>query len=393
MADISDLNNKNIFTDLIKQFQINNHKIFLVSPIQSKETRQNILITDSNITIFRPFIGRFSKTNLALKFINSLFFEYRILTFLKSNLNDKIDLIVYSTPPINYTKIIDWFKKKHGSKTYLLLKDIFPQNAVDLKLIKYNSFIHKYYRKKESLLYEISDFIGCMSKKNCDYILEHNKIPINKVHINPNSIDPFIYNPNSSDKTLFFSKFNIPLNKTYIVYGGNFGLPQGIEFLLKVIFKLKDSKALHFVLIGSGTKWNLVKMWNNRYNLTNVTLIENLSSFEFNKLIHYFHVGIILLNSSFTIPNYPSRLLAYLNAKLPIIAATDSVTDVKDLILNNNLGFWSLHGNVDLFLSNIYKLMVHETRKKMSFNAYNVLIRDFNVFLSYNIIIDKFNGC
>jgi hypothetical protein len=86
-------------------------------------------------------------------------------------------------------------------------------------------------------------------------------------------------------------------------------------------------------------------------------------------------------------------LLAYLNAKLPIIAATDSVTDVKDLILNNNLGFWSLHGNVDLFLSNIYKLMVHETRKKMSFNAYNVLIRDFNVFLSYNIIIDKFNGC
>ena len=60
----------------------------------------------------------------------------------------KFDLILYSTPPITFNKVICTLKKRWQAKTYLMLKDIFPQNAVDLELFSKNSIVYKLFRKK-----------------------------------------------------------------------------------------------------------------------------------------------------------------------------------------------------------------------------------------------------
>ena len=51
------------------------------------------------------------------------------------------------------------------------------------------SLIYRLFRKKEKDLYQISDFIGCMSPANVDYVLTHNpEIKADRVEICPNSI-------------------------------------------------------------------------------------------------------------------------------------------------------------------------------------------------------------
>lgn len=51
------------------------------------------------------------------------------------------------------------------------------------------SLIYRLFRKKEEVLYQISDFIGCMSPANVDYVLTHNpEIKADRVEICPNSI-------------------------------------------------------------------------------------------------------------------------------------------------------------------------------------------------------------
>lgn len=89
----------------------------------------------------------------------------------------KFDLIIYSTPPITFQRAVEYVKERDNAQTYLLLKDIFPQNAVDIGILSKNGWkglIYKYFRKKEKKLYGISDRIGCMSEANCKYILSHN---------------------------------------------------------------------------------------------------------------------------------------------------------------------------------------------------------------------------
>ena len=43
-------------------------------------------------------------------------------------------------------------------------------------------------------------------------------------------------------------------------------------------------------------------------------------------------VGLIFLDKRFTIPNFPSRLLSYMQASMPVLAATDVNTDIGKVI-------------------------------------------------------------
>src|SRR5699024_9539288 len=103
----------------------------------------------------------------------------------------KFDLILYSTPPITFVSVIEYLKKRDAAKTYLLLKDIFPQNAIDLEMFGKNGIIYKYFRMLEKKLYKVSDKIGVMSKANLEYLIDKNEfLDESKIEICPNTITP-----------------------------------------------------------------------------------------------------------------------------------------------------------------------------------------------------------
>ena len=131
--------------------------------------------------------------------------------------------------------MISRLKKITDAKTYLLLKDIFPQNAVDLNLLNGNGILYKYFSNKEKMLYKLSDFIGCMSPANLSYIIKTNpQLDKNKIEVNPNSIEVNKNNINTSINFSIYEKYNIPTDKIIYLFGGNIGEPQGIEFLIQI---------------------------------------------------------------------------------------------------------------------------------------------------------------
>ena len=142
----------------------------------------------------------------------STFFCCNYVTYFN---NFAFDLILYSTPPITFNRLITELKKKTNASTYLLLKDIFPQNAVDLKMISEKGLIYRYFRKREKILYQISDWIGCMSMANVNYVLKNNSwLAPEKVEVNPNSIEildpPALTTAGSPYSRLFEGKTSPP---------------------------------------------------------------------------------------------------------------------------------------------------------------------------------------
>ena len=62
---------------------------------------------------------------------------------------------MYSTPPITFCRAVDYVKKRDNAQTYLLLKDIFPQNAVDIGMMSkqgIKGILYKFFREKEKRL-------------------------------------------------------------------------------------------------------------------------------------------------------------------------------------------------------------------------------------------------
>ena len=191
ISRINDLEVHGIYTDLIREFIRNGHIMYIVFPSERRFHQPTGIMESGGAKILKVKTLNIQKTNIVEKGIGTLLLESQYLYAINKYWRDvKFDLILYSTPPITFNKVIQTLKKRWNAKTYLMLKDIFPQNAVDLGMFSKKNFLYRMFRSKEEKLYELSDFIGCMSPANCEYVLEHNPaVDAAKVEICPNSVE------------------------------------------------------------------------------------------------------------------------------------------------------------------------------------------------------------
>ncbi|WP_339102059.1 glycosyltransferase family 4 protein [Candidatus Enterococcus clewellii] len=394
LSNINSFEDQGLYVDLLNSLREKGNNIYVVSPIEKRNNEADRLITDEDSYILKLKVGNITKTNMIEKGISTLLIEKQYIKGVKKYFADvTFDLILYSTPPITLEKVIRYIKKRDKAKTYLLLKDIFPQNAVDLKILEptgLKSIILRYFFRKEKRLYEISDYIGCMTKNNVNFILSNNEIDPQKVEICANSISPFEIRSEENKKSEIRKKYGIPENSVVFIYGGNLGKPQGIEYLLSNIAECNFKEAF-FVIVGSGTEYNNLKIGIDELGLSNTLLISSLPKEEYNQLVSTVDVGMIFLNPDFTIPNFPSRFLTYLQASLPVIAATDDNCDLQYLLEENQLGFWSNTRDSEKFKINIEKLLDPKVRKENSSYSYSFLKENYDVRIASEIILNHFN--
>ena len=390
LVNITDINSRHIYTDLMRKFRNEGHEVYIVSPSERRLKQTAGLSIQNGIKLLKVKTPNIQKTNLIEKGIGTLLYDYLFIHSINKNLGGiHFDLILYSTPPITLTGVIKSIKKKTKAISYLMLKDIFPQNAVDLNMIKRDGLLHKYFRYKEKKLYEISDYIGCMSPANVDYLILNNpKINPSIVEVCPNSIEVINHSIDIQQINEIRDKYTIPKDKTIFIYGGNLGKPQGIDFLLQVLVSNKDNQNAFFIIIGTGTEFNKIKACFDKYNFKNSLLIPGISKNEFDLLVKACDVGMIFLDNRFTIPNYPSRLLTYLENKMPVISATDTNSDIGQISEENGYGLWSLSGDLDKINHNINKLAVNSNLiSTMGEAGYAYLLANYNVDQSYKRII------
>src|SRR5690625_2054898 len=271
------------------------------------------------------------------KGISTINIESQYLKAVKSHFAQvKFDMVMYSTPPITFERVVKYYQKNHNSKTYLVLKDIFPQNAVDINLFKKGSLLWRYFRRKEKRLYDMSDAIGCMSQANLEYILQDNHVSREKLEIFPNSIKP-ISRQTSVDKAIdMYRELNNSEESVLFVYGGNLGKPQDMYFLLEVIKNFNQVEKGYLLIVGSGTEYNRINDYIVQHKPSNINLYDRLPKNKYDMLLHITDVGLIFLDRRFTIPNFPSRLTAYMENSIPVLAATDTSTDLNEVLIKSN---------------------------------------------------------
>jgi hypothetical protein len=378
LARIDSIEVQGIYPDLLRKFRDNGHEVTIVSPAERKYGIKTNYIQEGRVRMLNVWTTNIQKTNIIEKGITTIFLEFYYYNAIKKYIHYKdIDLILYSTPPITLTYLIKRIKKASNAKTYLLLKDIFPQNAVDLNLLK------------EKILYSISDHIGCMSPANLNYVLDKNpEIDKNKLEVNPNSIDvkEHVFKFDSD----LYKKYNIPQDKVIFIFGGNLGIPQGIDYLKANIEYCKSIKDAFFLIIGDGTEYNKLRNWIRTSEIPNVLLLKELPKSEYDDIIKLSHVGLIFLNPLFTIPNFPSRILKYMQNRLPVICATDLVTDIGEIAVNNNFGYECLTSDFESFFDCVVKLLDSDLRGYMGNNGFEFLKNEYSVDNSYNKIVEKY---
>lgn len=373
---------KDLYCDLIDSLLKRNHKITVVRSLFNI-TNTTFQQQESGLSVLDVKTGDPFSQNLFKKGLNQIMIGTYLKRAIKEYLSkENFDLILYATPPVTLAGVVKFCKEKYRAKTFLMLKDIFPQNAVDLGMMSKTGIIYKYFRNQEKKYYKYSDYIGCMSQANLEYVLKHNpEVKKEKVHIFPNSIEI-----DFTGKTIFNE------NKTVFMFGGNLGKPQNISFLIDLSRRLKDYSKAEFIIVGGGTEQGKIIEYVTNEKPANLKFNRRLPQEEYEKLLQTADVGLISLDPRFTIPNVPSRMQSYMKLKKPIFAITDTATDIKGMILDNDCGWWCDARN----LSDAEKIIKticenKENQKKKGLNGFEFLKREFDVELNADKIEDFYN--
>ena len=390
VSRIKEIKSRGIYTDLMRKFRDEGHNVYIVTPYERQFALPTSLSEVDGIHLLGVRTLNIQKTNIIEKGIGTILLETQFNRAIKKYLSHvNFDLILYSTPPITFTDVVRNLKKGTSSAiSYLLLKDIFPQNAVDLGMFSKNSLIYWYFRQKEIGLYKHADYIGCMSPANVEFVLRHNSFLVHeRGEIAPNSIE-LKKDPINIDRESIRKKYDLPIDRPIFIYGGNLGKPQGIDFLIQCLNANCQRNDCHFLIVGNGTEYHKLENWFINTKTDNVSLFPRLPKEDYDALVQSCDIGLIFLDHRFQIPNYPSRLLSYLEYKMPIIAATDINTDIGTIAEKNGYGYCCESKYVESFTACVNKyITTPDTIRKMGERGYQFLLDNYQVDSTYQKII------
>ena len=347
-----------MLNSLAKHIHNEKIKLLVVTPHGDSQNKINI-IKESNYSHLKFYCPFLKSKNLILRtygeFLLSSFFIKN-----SKNLNDyfrKIDLIISYSPTIFFGPYIKYLKKEFNiNKSYLILRDIFPQWIIDLEILDKRNpiyFIFKYYEK---VLYSNSSKIGIQSQSNSKYFNSHDYKK--KIEFLPNWYQEDII----SKKSDLFNNINF---KYKIIYTGKLSFAQNLknfQLFLDLISQIPD---VCFIYIGDNH--DQISSSHNIFSFNSV------SQEELQYLLNESDLGIVNLDKKHTTHNVPGKSLNYLANGLPIIASLNLGNDFIDIVNENGVGYAT---SKELFEDkNIYKEIknIFDNYAEYSNNAKNYI--------------------
>jgi glycosyltransferase involved in cell wall biosynthesis len=382
----ADSNSSNLYLDLALEFKDNGHNVYIIAPAVSDQ--KNLLVEERGLKVLRvktlQLLGvkSFLRKGLA-QFLLPFQYNEAYNKFLKHIV---FDLILMPTPPITLITVVRNIKKRTKGKFYLILRDIYPQGAADIGLVKFKAAYY-YLRYLEQKTYYNADYIGCMSQGNVEYIASHNPgIPYKKLVLLPN------WQKNEKDSLKYSDiRKKYQLQDKYIVlFGGTIGYAQKIDNIITLALHYKDNSNIVFLVIGKGVMKEYLEDKIKSLSITNVLVLDNLPRTEYLEFVNTSDIGLISIDERFTVPTIPSKTTSYMNFSLPILAIIDAHTDYGKILEEANAGLWSIGGDEEKLFANFDLLYNNsELRQEMGNAGYEYFLKYLTSEKAYLNIMDS----
>lgn len=266
--------------------------------------------------------------------INELLMPFAMLRNLrKSPLADvKWEGVVWYSPTIFLGPMARSLKKSNDCKSYLILRDIFPEWAVNMGLMG-RGLPYRFFKAIEKFQYSVANVIGVQTQANVAYLDswvggDGRQVQVlqNWLAVAPNvgcSID--VAGGKLAGRTTF-------------VYAGNMGVAQGMGVLLDLAERLCSRTNIGFLFVGRGSDAQRLRLDADKRGLDNVVFHDEIDPAEIPGLYAQCHIGIVALDPRHKTHNIPGKFLSYIQAGLPVLASINPGNDLEGMILREGVG-------------------------------------------------------
>lgn len=320
---------RDLSLELVRQ----GHKPTVIIPASDMD--QPWLLEDMNgVQVLRLKAPRTRDTNYVRRTINEFLMPFAMLRSLRKSpfSNVRWDGVVWYSPTIFLGPIANTLKKSSACRSYLIIRDIFPEWAVDMGMLG-RGLPYRFFKAIAQYQYSVADVIGVQTSGNLHYFDSWGSKSGRRVEVLQNWLADA---PNvGCSITLADSSL---AGRTVFVYAGNMGVARGMEVLLDLVERLHVRQDIGFLFVGRGSEANRLRVDAKARGLDNILFYDEIDSAEIPGLYAQCHVGIVALDPRHKTHNIPGKFLSYMQAGLPVLASINPGNDLVELINDAGVG-------------------------------------------------------
>lgn len=319
--------------------------------IPSSDIKKSYILEDFNgVQVLRLKSPRTRDMSYARRTVNEFCMPFfMLLNFWSSPCSDvRWDGVVWYSPSIFLGPVAVALKKSSGSKAYLIIRDIFPEWAVDMGLLR-RGLLYRFFKVIERFQYSVADTIGVQTMSSVAYFDTWADRRGRRVEVLQNWLS------DSHSTGCSISIDSSPLSGRIIfVYAGNMGIAQGMNIIIDLAEKFNSRDDIGFLFVGRGSCAENLKIITRERGLENVVFHDEIDPSEIRGLYEQCHVGIVALDPRHKTHNIPGKFLSYMQSGLPVLASINVGNDLVDIIEAENVGRVCTDYSVDV----LYELAI-----------------------------------
>ena len=319
--------------DLSNEFAKKGHDLTVILPSHKQKDPSHIQ-NSGGVRIVKLKAPKTKDINYFQRTLNEFMMPYFMKHHLRRSVlkNEQWDGIIWYSPSIFHGPLVRFLKKSNHCKSYLIIRDIFPEWALEIGLMRKGP-VYSFFSAIAKFQYSLADVIGVQTNGNLKYF-ENNKLqPKSKIEVLPN----WLGNPVHSHCPIRINK-TVLAGRTVFVYAGNMGVAQGIDIIIELAQRLEQCEDVGFLFVGRGNAVKKLKANVNKRKLTNTLFYDEINPDQIPDLYAQCHIGLIALDSRHKSHNIPGKFLTYMQSGLPVLAKVNAGNDIATLIKTENLG-------------------------------------------------------
>ena len=338
--------------DLSIEFARQGHEIVVMIP-SSDISAPWLLEELQGVRVLRLRAPKTKDISYVRRTINEFLMPFSMLRSLRGSpyANTKWDGVVWYAPTIFLGPIAKALKIASNCKSYLIIRDIFPEWAVDMGLMG-RGFPYRCFKMIERYQYSVADMIGVQTPANLPYFDRELGRAHGKTEVLQNWLSP----ADNTGCTIDIAKTSLA-GRNIFVYAGNMGVAQGMMTLLELAKDVQDRKDIGFLFVGRGSDVVQLREYARRNALENVLFFDEIDPTEIPGLFEQCHAGIVALDPRHKTHNIPGKFLTYMQAGLPVMALINPGNDLETLIRQNRIGSVCLDRSIPNLKMSLFALV------------------------------------
>ncbi len=345
--------------DLSREFVRHGHQLTVVLPSPDLEGLWRIEDV-GGVRILRLKAPRTKDINYVRRTINEFLMPFAMLRNLRRSplAKERWDGVAWYSPTIFLGPMVSAMKRASACRSYLIIRDIFPEWAADMGLMGRGLPYH-FFKAVANYQYSVADVIGVQTPGNCTYFTDWLNVANRRVEVLQNWLAnaPAVGCGISVDTTAL-------AGRKILVYAGNMGVAQGMSTLLDLAEHLKQRSDIGFLFVGRGSEAQRLRAEVTQRALDNVAFFDEIDPDEVPGLYAQCSVGLVSLDPRHKTHNIPGKFLSYMQAGLPVLASINPGNDLVELISTENVGRACTDTSVESLAANALELVEAITRDR-----------------------------